>query len=89
MLSKPICWPRGVIGGIASIPNWLLVWPLNPEQRVLGGVSRVGAEAQGIPIGLVLDGANRDDVKLAESTLASQPLTVQAARQAWAAAGAE
>lgn len=30
-------------------------------------------EARGIPVGLVLDGANRHDVKLVDSTLASLP----------------
>jgi len=37
----------------------------------------------------VLDGANRHDVKLLEATLAAQPPTVQAARQAWDEAGGE
>ena len=46
-------------------------------------------EAQGIPIGLVLDGASRHDMKLVESTLQSQPPAVEQARAAWAAAGTE
>jgi putative transposase len=38
-------------------------------------------EARGIPVGLVLDGANRHDVKLVESTLASLPPAAESARQ--------
>ncbi len=61
-----------------------------PTDRALGGVKRsLQTDAQGILIGLVLDGANRHDRKLVEATLESQPPAVQAARQAWEVAGAE
>ena len=65
-----------------------------PTDRAKGGAKggakgSLQTEAQGIPIGLVLDGANRHDVKLVESTLVSPPPAVQQARAAWAAAGAE
>ena len=46
-------------------------------------------EARGMPVGLVLDGANRHDVKLVESTLASLPPAAEAARQAHRADGGE
>ena len=62
----------------------------NPTDRAKGGVKRsLQTEAQGIPIGLVLDGANRYDMKLVESTLQRQTPAIEAARAAWAAAGAE
>ncbi len=40
-----------------------------------------------MPVGLVLDGANRHDMKLTESTLASLPPAAQAARRAHRATG--
>lgn len=40
-----------------------------------------------MPVGLVLDGANRHDRKLTESTLCSRPPAAEAARQAHHAAG--
>ena len=61
-----------------------------PTDRGKGGVKRsllVGA--QGLPIGIELDGANRHDMKRTDSTLASQPPNVVAARQAWYAADVE
>lgn len=59
----------------------------NPTDRAKGGVKRsLQVEGQGIPIGLVLEGANRHDMKLVESTLQSQPPAVQAARETWQAA---
>ena len=62
----------------------------NPTDRGKGGVKRsLLVEAQGMPIGVELAGANRHDMKLTDSTLASQPPTVQAARQAWQEADVE
>jgi putative transposase len=44
----------------------------NPTDRAKLGVKRsVMTEAAGIPIGLAVDGANRNDCKLAERTIAS------------------
>ena len=60
----------------------------NPTDRGKGGVKRsLLTEARGIPVGLVLDGANRHDMKLTKSTLASLPPAAQAARDAHRAAG--
>ena len=60
----------------------------NPTDRGKGGVKRsLLTEARGIPVGLVLEGANRHDMKLTESTLASLPPTAEAARQAYVASG--
>ena len=62
----------------------------NPTDRGKGGVKRsVLNEARGLPVGLVLDGANWHDVKLVESTLASMPPAAEAARQAHRAGGDE
>lgn len=56
----------------------------NPTDRGQGGVKRsLLVEAQGVPIGVVLDGASRHDLKLTERTLASQSPAVADARQAW------
>ena len=61
----------------------------NPTDRGKGGVKRsLLTEARGIPVGLVLDGANRHDMKRTESTLASVPPAAEAARQAHLASGA-
>ena len=61
----------------------------NPTDRGKGGVKRsLLTEARGIPVGLVLDGANRHDMKRTESTLASLPPAAEAARQAHLASGA-
>ena len=61
----------------------------NPTDRGKGGVKRsLLTEARGIPVGRVLDGANRHDMKLTESTLASLPPAAEAARQAHLASGA-
>ena len=63
---------------------------LNPTDRAKGGVKRSRlTEARGIPVGLVLDRANRHDVKLVDSTLASLPPAAEAARDARRAAGGE
>ena len=60
-----------------------------PTDRGKGGVRRrLLPEARGIPVGLVLDGANRPDMKRTESTLASLPPAAEAARQAHLASGA-
>ena len=61
-----------------------------PTDRAKGGVkcSRL-TEAWGIPVGLVLDGANRHDVKLVDRTLVSLPPVAEAARNAHRAAGGE
>ncbi|MGI4872557.1 MAG: IS5 family transposase [Janthinobacterium lividum] len=62
----------------------------NPTDRGKGGVKRsLLTEARGIPVGLVLEGANRHDRKLTESALASMPPAAQAARQAHLASGGE
>ena len=62
----------------------------NPTDRAKGGVkcSRL-TEARGIPVGLVLDGTNRHNVKMVDCTLASLPLAAEAARDAHRAAGGE
>ena len=61
-----------------------------PTDRAKGVVKRSRlTEARGIPVGLVLDGANRHDVKLVDSTLASLPPVAEAARDAHRAAGSE
>ena len=60
-----------------------------PTDRGKGGVKRrLLIEARGIPVGLVLDGANRHDMKRMESTLASLPPAAEAARQAHLTSGA-
>ncbi|WP_409025055.1 IS5 family transposase [Hymenobacter sp.] len=60
----------------------------NPTDRAKGGVKRsLLTEARGIPVGLVLAGANRHDVKLVGSTLASVPPVAEAARRAHRAEG--
>ena len=47
----------------------------NPTDRAKKGAKRsLLTEAKGIPIGLVTDGANRNDMKLVESTLESIPI---------------
>lgn len=62
----------------------------NPTDRGKGGVKRsLLTEARGIPVGLVLDGANRHDMKLTESTLASLPPAAEAARDAHRTGGHE
>jgi putative transposase len=62
----------------------------NPTDRAKGGVKRsLLTEARGIPVGLVLEGANRHDMKLTESTLTSLPPATEAARQAHLVAGGE
>ena len=61
----------------------------NPTDRGKGGVKRsLLTEARGIPVGLVLDGTNRHDIKLTESTLSSFPPAAEAARQVHLASGA-
>ena len=61
-----------------------------PTDRAKGGVkcSRLTG-ARSIPVGLVLDGANRHDVKLVDRTLASLWLVAEAARDAHRAADGE
>ena len=60
-----------------------------PTDRGKGGVKRsLLTEARGIPVGLVLDGANRHDMKRTERTLASLPPAAEAARQVHLASGA-
>ena len=62
----------------------------NPTDRgKSGGKRSLLTAAQGVPIGLVLDGANRHDATLLDATLAAPPLAVAAARQAWDEAGGE
>ena len=62
----------------------------NPTHRGKGGVRRsLLTEARGIRVGLVLDGADRHDMKLTESPLASLPPAAEAARRAHLASSAE
>ncbi|RZJ56594.1 MAG: IS5 family transposase [Hymenobacter sp.] len=62
----------------------------NPTDRGKGGVKRsLLTEARGIPVGLELEGANRHDMKLTDSTLASMPPAAEAARDAHRTAGEE
>ena len=62
----------------------------NPTDRGKGGVKRsLLVEGQGLPVGVELEGANRHDMKLTDSTLNSQPAAVVEARQAWTAAEVE
>ena len=64
-----------------ALDGWLHKAPLggkktgpNPTDRGKGGAKRsLLTEAPGIPVGLVLEGANRHDMKLTESTLRSLP----------------
>ena len=47
----------------------------NPTDRGKGGVKRsLLTEAQGIPVGLAVDGANRHDMKLVRATVESLPV---------------
>jgi len=47
----------------------------NPTDRGKGGVKRsLLADGKGIPLGVVIDGANRNDCKLVERTLDSIPI---------------
>ena len=56
----------------------------NPTDRGKGGVKRsLLVEGQGIPVGVELEGANRHDMKLTNSTLSSQPPAVAEVRQEW------
>src|SRR5512143_128551 len=57
-------WPKPPLGGKKTGPN--------PTDRGKGGVKRsLLTEGQGIPIGLVIDGANRHDMKWVRATLES------------------
>ena len=47
----------------------------NPTDRAKGGVKRsLLTEADGVPIGLAIDGANRNDFKMMQATLESIPV---------------
>jgi putative transposase len=47
----------------------------NPTDRAKQGVKRsLLVEANGIPVGMAVDGANRNDMKMVEETLASIPV---------------
>ena len=60
----------------------------NPTDRAKDGVKRrLLTEARGIPVGRVRDVANRHDVRLTDSTLASLSPAAEAARDARRAAG--
>lgn len=62
----------------------------NPTDRGKTGVKRsLLVEGQGIPIGVELDGANRHDMKLTDSTLLSQPSAVTQIRAQWTEAEVE
>ena len=55
----------------------------NPTDRSKGGVKRsLLTKARGIPVGPVLEGANRHNLKRTESTLRSLPPAAQAVRDA-------
>ena len=50
----------------------------NPTDRAKRGVKRsLLVDADGIPLGLAIDGANRNDMKLVEATLESIPADAQ------------
>jgi len=54
----------------------------NPTDRAKSGVKRsLLTEAAGIPVGLVVEGANRHDCKLMRATLESVPLSIEEKRQ--------
>lgn len=62
----------------------------NSTDRGKGGIKRsLLTEVRGMPVELVLDGANRHDMKLAESTLTSLPPVAEVARNAYRAGGRE
>ena len=62
----------------------------NPTNRAKGSVKcSLLPDARGIPVGLVLDEANRHDMKLLASTLASFPPATEAARATHRATGSE
>jgi len=47
----------------------------NPTDRAKGGVKRsLSTEADGVPIGLAVEGANRNDFKMMKATLESIPV---------------
>jgi transposase len=47
----------------------------NPTDRAKGGVKRsVLVEATGVPVGIAVDGANRNDMKMVQETLESIPV---------------
>jgi len=47
----------------------------NPTDRAKGGVKRsLLVEGQGLPVGLAVEGANRNDMKMVEATLESIPI---------------
>jgi putative transposase len=58
-------------GAITKAPHWAgEKTGANPTDRGKGGSKRsILTEAHGIPIALVIDGANRHDMKLAKPTL--------------------
>lgn len=54
----------------------------NPTDRAKGGVKKsLLTEARGIPVGLAVEGANRNDMKLVRATLESVPQSIQDRRQ--------
>lgn len=54
----------------------------NPCDRAKGGVKRsLLTEAKGIPVGIVVEGANRHDMKLVQATLQSVPPSLETRRQ--------
>ena len=62
----------------------------NPTECGKGGVKRsLLTEARGLPVGLVLDGANRHDVKLVDGTLVSLPPAAEATRETHRVRGRE
>jgi transposase len=59
---------KAPLGGEATGPN--------PTDRAKKGVKRsIQVDANGIPVGLAVDGANRPDAQLLDPTLASTPIT--------------
>jgi putative transposase len=66
-LSMDGCMTKAPLGGEKTGKN--------PTDRAKRGAKRsLLVEANGIPVGLVIAGANRNDMKLAEDTLASIPI---------------
>ena len=60
----------------------------NPCDRAKGGVKRsLLTEAAGIPVGIVIEGANRHDMKLVTASLCSVPQSIEDKRLEHLAAG--
>src|SRR5262249_5057402 len=66
-LSMDDCMTKAPLGGAKT--------GRNPTDRGKSGVKRsLLVDAEGVPVGLAVDGANRNDMKLVEATLESIPV---------------